>query len=413
VRILFLTGRFPYPLLRGDQLRAFHQLRVLGARHRLTLATFAERPPAPEERDAVARSCERIVIVPLGRGAMGWNLLRHGLSALPLQAALYDAATMAAALRGLAGDGQYDVAHVQLARMAPHLAACPARARVVDLVDALSLGMRRRAARDRPPARWLARLEAGRLLAYERRVCAEADAAVVASAADREALGAPPNLAVAPNGVDTARFPFARGPRDPGRVIFTGNLGYFANADAVRWFATRVLPLVRRSLPAVRFEVVGARPPRALQRLARAAGIDLVGPVPDVGARLRSAQAAVAPLQAGAGQSNKTLEALASGTPAVVSPLAAAGLEVRHGEHLLVAATAEDFAVELVRLLGDAALRERLAAAGRRLVESAYTWERSVERLEAIYARALDAAAARAPGKEKGRPENDPGAQGS
>src|SRR5687768_293464 len=323
VRILFLTGRFPYPPHRGDQLRAFHQLEILGRRHRVTLATFAGPPPTAEEREAVARFCDRIVEVPLGPAAMGRNLLRRGLSALPLQAALYDDPAMARALRALAADGPYDVAHVQLARMAPHLADCPARARVVDLVDALSLGMERRAARDRGPGRWLARLEAGRLRDYERRVCAEAEQAVVASPADRDALGALPNLTVVPNGVDAARFPFGRGPRERGRVVFTGNLGYFANADAVAWFATRVLPLVRRSLPAVRFEVVGARPPRALRRLARSNGaVDLVGPVADVGERLRSAQAAVAPLQAGAGQSNKTLEALSSGTPVVVTPFA-------------------------------------------------------------------------------------------
>jgi len=390
VRILFLTGRFPYPPHRGDQLRAFHQLRILGRSHRVTLAAFTDRPPAPEDHDEVARHCERVVTVPLGPATMGLNLARHGLSGLPLQAALYDAPAMARALRGLGADGAYDVAHVQLARMAPHLKDCPARARVVDLVDALSLGMERRAARDRGPGRWLARLEAGRLRGYERRVCAQAEQAVVVSPADRDALGAPPNLTVVPNGVDAARFPFGRGPRDKGRVVFTGNLGYFANADAVAWFVTRVLPLVRRSLPAVRFEVVGARPPRALRRLARGNGaVDLVGPVADVGERLRSAQAAVAPLQAGAGQSNKTLEALSSGTPVVVTPFAAAGLEARHGEHLLVAASAESFAAELVRLLGDDALAERLSVAGRALVESAYTWERSVERLEAVYDLAL------------------------
>jgi glycosyltransferase involved in cell wall biosynthesis len=257
-------------------------------------------------------------------------------------------------------------------------------------VDALSLGMERRAARDRPTGRWLAALEARRLREYERRVCAQAEQTVVATAADRDALGAPSGLAVVPNGVDTKRFPFGGGPREKGRVVFTGNLGYFANADAVVWFATRVLPLVRRSLPAVRFEVVGARPPRSLRRLARGDGaFDLVGPVADVGLRLRSAQAAVAPLLAGAGQSNKTLEAMASGTPVVASPVAAAGLEARHGEHLLVAATAEAFASELVRLLGDEALAQRLAAAARALVDRAYTWERSVERLEDAYARAL------------------------
>jgi len=410
VRILFVTGRFPYPLLRGDQLRAFHQLRLLGPRHRITLAAFGGDPSAGEARDALAPFCERIVSVPLGRAAMGRNLVRHGFSSLPLQAALYDDPRMAQALRALAADGEYDVAHVQLARMAPHLASCPARARVVDLVDALSVGMERRAARDRPPGRWLARLEAGRLRAYESRVCAEAEQAVVISAADRDALGAPPNVAVVPNGVDLEHFSFGRARREPGRVVFTGNLGYFANADAVLWFATQVLPLVRRSLPGTRFQVVGARPPRALRRLARGDGaIDLVGPVKDVGARLRSAQAAVAPLHAGSGQSNKILEAMASGTPTVATPLATAGIEARHGEHLLVATTPEAFAGELVRLLGDAALAERLARAGRALVQSAYTWERSVERLEAVYARALEAAA-RTDGNEKGRPDPHPSA---
>ena len=414
VRILFVTGRFPYPLLRGDQLRAFHQLRLLGPRHRITLVAFGEEGRAEDgEREALAPYCDRIVRVPLGRAAMGRNLLRHGLSALPLQAALYDDPAMAQALRRLAADGEHDVAHVQLARMAPHLASCPARARVVDLVDALSMGMERRAARDRPPGRWLARLEAGRLRAYESRVCAEADEAVVSSAADRDALGAPPNVTVVPNGVDLEHFSFGRARREPGRVVFTGNLGYFANADAVLWFATRVLPLLRRSLPGARFEVVGARPPRALRRLARGDGaVDLVGPVADVGARLRSAQAAVAPLQAGSGQSNKILEAMASGTPVVATPLATAGVEARHGEHLLVAATPEAFAGELVRLLGDAALAERLARAGRALVESAYTWERSVERLEAVYERALQKAprTPRTNGNEKGRPDPDPSA---
>jgi len=414
VRILFLTGRFPYPPWRGDQLRAFHHIRALAPRHRVTLVSFVDEAPSAEELRAVAAHCERVVTVPLGRAAMALGLARHAGSGLPFQAALYDAPAMGRALRGLGADGAYDVAHVQLARMAPHLAACPARARVVDLVDALSLGMERRAARERFPVAWLARHEARRLRSYERHVVAEADASVVVSPADRDALdapGPPASVHVVPNGVDAARFPFGEGTREPGRVVFTGNLGYFANADAVLWFATRVLPLLRASAPAVRFEVVGARPPRALRRLARAGAIELVGPVPDLGARLRAAQAAVAPLQAGSGQSNKTLEALASGTPVVVSPLAAAGLQARHEEHLLVAGGAEEFAAALARLLQSPALAERLARAGRELVLSTYTWERSAERLEAVYAAALETAAARARGKEKGRPET-PGAQG-
>jgi hypothetical protein len=169
-------------------------------------------------------------------------------------------------------------------------------------------------------------------------VCAQAHQAVVASAVDADALGAPPNLAVVPNGVDAARFPFGRGPRDKGRVVFTGNLGYFANADAVIWFATRVLPLVRRSLPAVRFEVVGARPPRRLRRLARRDGaVHLVGRWPTWASEAARPRGGAAP--GGRRAVNKTLRRCPRGRPGG-DPSCRRGSRARHGESP-VAASAE------------------------------------------------------------------------
>jgi sugar transferase (PEP-CTERM/EpsH1 system associated) len=383
LNILFVTSRLPGGF-QGDRVRAYHQLRLLGQRHRVTLVAFAgprERPPVPLEV-----SCARVVTIPLSRPRSIAALLRRGLSSLPLQVAIYEHGPMRRAIAEEVRREAYDVAHIQLARMAPYLGELSSLPRVVDLVDALSLNMQRRACHDRTLWGCIARLEAARLVGYERAICREADRALVGSPADREALGSPPALAVVTSGVDLAAFPYQPHNREPRTIILSGNMGYFPNVEAALWLAEAILPIVERAVDDVRLCIVGARPHRRIRRLARRhPRIALAGDVEEVGAHLRRATVAVAPIRAGSGQQLKVLEAMASGTPVVATTLAAAGIEARDGEHLLVADAPEAFARHVVRVLRDPTLAGFLAANGRRLVEERYTWERSVGELERIY----------------------------
>src|SRR6185369_8950603 len=172
----------------------------------------------------------------------------------PFQTLLFETAPMRRALYAVLAERRHDVVHLQLARMAGHLedvdVAVP---RVIDLIDALSLNMERRYAHDRGPMRWAARVETRRLRRYERHLCGTWDRAFVVSHADRAAIGDLPNLVVNSNGVDVTRFRPSPGGRDPARIVFTGNLGYFPNVDALRWFVDAVLPTVWRTSPSVRF----------------------------------------------------------------------------------------------------------------------------------------------------------------
>jgi hypothetical protein len=137
LRILFLTARFPWPLLRGDQARAYNQLRLLASRHRTTLVSFAEAPVPDEGLATVSACCERVITVPLGRAAMGLGLAQGALSPLPFQVSLYVHARMRRALGAVLAGPPFDLAHAQLARMAPYVERLPVP-RFVDLVDALS-----------------------------------------------------------------------------------------------------------------------------------------------------------------------------------------------------------------------------------------------------------------------------------
>jgi sugar transferase (PEP-CTERM/EpsH1 system associated) len=390
LRILFIASRFPSPPRKGDQLRAFQQIRHLGRRHRITLVHFGA--PAASDRALLQGACERIVSVPLGPVARAIGLLKGAFSALPFQVSLYRSPSMRRALHALSAT-PFDLTHVQLARMAPYLAdgTCP-RPWVVDLVDALSLGMSRRALQDRGPAALVARLEAGRLLRYERALCERADVLTVVGARDRAAIGDFPRLRLVPNAVDLAAFPFARQGRAKASVVFTGNMGYFPNRNAAAWLVREVWPRVLAENPEARLSLVGARPSADVRALGSARGVTVTGFVDDLSLHLRQAAVAVAPMRAGSGQQFKVLEAMASGTPLVATPDEALQVGARHGQDLLIADDPTAFAAAIVSLLRDASLADRLAASGRRLVESHYTWDHSVALLEEAYLQALAAA---------------------
>lgn len=388
MRILFVVGRPPYPPLRGDQVRAWHQVRLLARTHAVTvLALHGEDPDARAALDGLG---VRSLWSPAALPARALAVLRHAVSGVPLQAALFDLARHRRALADALRAG-FDLVHLQLVRLAPLLPAVGAVPCVVDLVDALSANLARRAERDRGVARPFWRLEARRLAACEAETIARAGHSVVVSDADREALGGGPRLSTVPNGVDGARFGYEGTARPNAVVAFTGNLGYFANADAAAWFAREALPLVRARRPDARFVVAGARPSRAVRALGGLPGVTVRGPVADMAAVLRDARVAVAPLRSGSGQQSKVLEALACGTPVVASPLALSGIAAEPGRDLLLGADAQGTADAVVRLLADDVLAARLASAGRALVEERYTWDRSVALLEAAYDRAVRA----------------------
>lgn len=406
MRVLFIAAQLSGPPIRGDQVRARQLLRGLSSRHSVTVLNIeharADRN-APPPLPAPAIECERLITVALWRSGMACRalaaLLRPG-SRIPLQAALYDSPTLKRTIRALVAESQFDVAHVQLARLGPLLSALDGVPVVVDMIDALSQNMRSRAAVDRPPLRWIAAIEAKRLAAYERKLCRHAAAAIVCSANDRNAIGKLRNLHVVSNGVELPPYDEYAPDSSAPRLIFTGNLGYFPNVDAASWFIERVLPDLRREAPQISLDLVGARPARRLSILAaRTPGVTLVGPVDDMHPYLQRATIAVAPMRAGSGQQTKVLEAMAAGKPVVATPSAVAGLDVVDGEHLLVASSEDEMRDAILRLLRQWPLRIRLASAARSHVEERYPWGAAVDATEAIW----DAARVHGDGRQKRR----------
>ncbi|NOZ78846.1 MAG: glycosyltransferase [Acidobacteria bacterium] len=386
MQILFVTGRYPFPPLKGDQLRAFHQIAFLARRHAVTLVSFAEGKRTSGS-DPLPELCTRVVTVE----APGAVLKVSGVLASfargePLQNGLYRSAAMRRACARLGCGARFDVAVVQLMRMFQYVESGVGAPVVVDLVDSMGLNMSLRVKRTGSPwGRWFWRLEQRRSAAYERRICRVAAASIVVSRRDRAAIGED-GIAVVPNGVAVDAFEYRREGRARGRIAFWGNLRYFSNRDAVLTLVGRIMPRIWVKRPDTIVDVIGPSPPRAVAH-ARDARVCAPGFVPDLPARVGAATIGVFPIWEASGIQNKVLEALSSGLPVVTTPAVLEGIGARPGGDVLVARTVEEMADEALRLLDDRRLQDSLARNGRNLVEERYTWERSAGQLEQLLIR--------------------------
>ena len=383
MKVLFVTTRCPVPPWRGDQLRAYHHLRLLAPRHTITCCILAWRRPPAEATAAVSALGVRVEVVPLGLvGAVPALARVLAGDRRPLQVLLFSRRRARARLAALRAE-RFDVVHAQLLRGLADLDL--AGPLVVDLIDALSANLARRAAVEGGLAAPVLAHEATRLARAEAALVARGAPCLVVSADERAVLGDAANVRVVPNGVDTDAFPYRPDGRPPARLVFAGNLGYFPNVDAAAWLAEDVLPRVRAAVPGAELRLVGARPAPRVRALTRLPGVSLAAAVPAVAPELAAASLAVIPLRAGSGQQNKVLEALASGTPVVATSRATGGLDLRPGEHLLVAEDAAGLAAAAVALLRDPGRARVLARAGRELVERRYRWEDSAAGVEAAW----------------------------
>jgi polysaccharide biosynthesis protein PslH len=383
-RLLFVSPRFPYPLIQGDRLRAYELLRRLASHYQITLLA----PDTPDAAHITTQLGINWWPVHIGRFQPVRALPRALLTGEPFQVAYLCPPAFLAAARTALAQGNYDLIHLHTARVGP-IATLTSLPVVADLMDALSLNMQRRANYEPRSRRWFFLLEARRMLLYEQNLLARSAAAMVVSSTDYTVLGKHPKLHVVSSGVDLERFRYNDQNRDQATIVFSGRMAYFPNADAARFLVHEVLPYVRQQVPQVQLEIVGADPPANVQELAKQAGVTVRGYVPDLAHVLQHATVAVAPIRTGTGIQTKVMEAMACGTPVVATPQALAGIEAQADLHALCAEDAPAFAAKLVQLLQDATLRQQLAQAARTWLEVRYTWEATANAVDRLYQRAL------------------------
>ncbi|MDB5668638.1 MAG: family PEP-CTERM/XrtA system glycosyltransferase [Alphaproteobacteria bacterium] len=390
--ILFLAHRIPFPPDRGDKIRSWHVLKHLAGLARVHLACFADHAADEDQLDGLRHALgDRLgdVHVEVRRTPRFIAAARAFATGKPLSLTLFDSPRMRSFVAERLADSRVSAVYAfsgQTAQFVPE----KARQRfVMDFVDMDS-------------AKFEAYADAGGLLApihsrearilsaFERQVAARADACLFVSEAEaglfRTRSGAS-NVHALANGIDSGHFaPDAAFPRlaaaergEGPLLLFTGQMDYRPNVDAVRWFAAEVLP----RLPSARFVIAGRNPTAEVKSLA-GARITVAGEVRDMRSWLAAADVVVAPLRIARGIQNKVLEAMAMARPVVASPAAFEGIEAEQARDLVVANDAEAMAREIERLLASPDRAATLGAAARRRAVADYGWDSRLAPLESL-----------------------------
>jgi sugar transferase (PEP-CTERM/EpsH1 system associated) len=393
--LLFLAHRIPYPPDKGDKIRSFHLLQHLARRYKVHVGAFIDDPRDWRYVEDVRKMCGETCFVALHPMRAKLLSLVALATGEPLSLRYFRNAALARWIGHLLGSRPVERALVFSSAMAQYLeeAPAPAMRRVLDFVDLDSDKWRQYGERSRGPLRWLYRREGRILFECERRYAGTFDASLFVSEAEArlftsQAAETSRRVSVVKNGVDTEYFspqrvypnPYAA---DEAVLVFTGAMDYWANVDAVTWFARDVFPKVRGDFPQACLYIVGARPAREVLDLAKLPGVRVTGAVPDTRPYLAHARVAVAPLRLARGVQNKVLEAMAMARPVVASPQAVAGIGPCAELQKWSADAPDALARLLVKSLRDpapAALGESLRAH----VLKHYSWSENLARVEAI-----------------------------
>jgi sugar transferase (PEP-CTERM/EpsH1 system associated) len=385
--ILFLAHRVPYPPDRGDKIRSWHILKALCGFANVHVAALCDDARDRTHVDFLRTYATSVKVFP--------RQASHKMAVLKALALGGSASVRAFANRDMAVYVQQVLREQNIStifafsgQMAQYVPLGGSQLFVMDFVDMDSAKY----------AEWgtasglkgaANRFEAKRLFAFERQTARRADVSLFVSAAeadlfrDQTGLGAD-KVQVLENGIDLERYaPDASAVIDPSLIVFTGQMDYTPNVEAVVDFVRDVWPKVLTTQPDATFAIVGRNPTPEVRALA-SDSITVTGEVADPREWLAKAALAVAPLKLARGVQNKVLEAMAMGKAVLASSAAAQGIDARAGRDLIVADDAEAQAAAILHLLTNPADAAKVGQAARAQMEARYGWDAQLAGLPAL-----------------------------
>jgi sugar transferase (PEP-CTERM/EpsH1 system associated) len=392
--LLFLAQRLPYPPTKGEKIRAFHELRYLSQWYDIHLGCLIDDPDDMQYVETLRTLCRDIYVARISRRVGRVTCLRGLLTGEALSVSYFRDRGLAGWVRDVTATIQPAVTFVYSSNMAPYVLDLPKTGRlVVDLVDVDSEKWQAFADCAKGPMHLVYQREWRKIARLEQRIAREADLSVLVSEAEarlfrRQNPDSAARIRGVSNGVDYRYFDPAvehppvydtAGPN----YVFTGTMDYPPNVDAVVWFATEALPLIRRRLPAARFHIVGSSPSPEVLALQRIQGVFVTGRVADVRPFIAHATASVAPMRIARGIQNKVLEAMAMGRPVVLTSGALEGIDADPMTETVLADTADGFADACCRMAitGDGAA---IGAAARARVMRDHDWGATLGRFDDV-----------------------------
>ncbi len=382
MKLLVLLSRVPYPIEKGDKLRAFNQLKCLSEKFEIILCALSDAPIHPQAKEVLSEFCSEIHFIHLPKSRIAWNVLKAFFNGKPLQVGYFYNCKAKREIDAIIRIQKPDHIYCQLIRTTEY-ARDHHIPKTLDYQDAFSVGFKRQ---KQTAGKWwlkpILEVESKRLKRYENEIFDCFDGKTIISKPDRDLV---PHLnrhkiKIVPNGVNIDYFHPMDLPEEYD-LVFIGNMNYPPNVNAAEFLAKDIFPLVLKKYPTAKLLLAGATPHAKVKAL-ESGNITVSGWVDDIRTCYASSKIFIAPMQIGTGLQNKLLEAMAMQIPCITSPLANDALGAKENEEILLGKTPQDFADQIFKLIENEKFAQTLAQNGNHFVKQNYIWEKATEILE-------------------------------
>lgn len=377
-----LLSRFPYPLEKGDKLRAYYQIKELSVDFSISLIAISDKKIDPASIQKLEKYCDAIHIIPITKWSILFNLFVSIFSNKPFQVGYFYSFRGAKKIKQLLKSIRPKYIYCQLIRTSEYIKDYHECSKTIDYMDALSKGIERRISKTNWYSKWFFKIEFKRLKLYERSIFDYFEHKTIITSQDRDFISHPDRKSIVciPNGIDSNFFdaPELEKTFD---LVFIGNLSYAPNIEAVEYIATEILA----ANPTLTCLIAGATPHPSVQRICKNnSQINLLGWVEDIRTAYCKGRIFVAPMMIGTGMQNKLLEAMALGIPCITTDLANNAILAKDHESILVANNSEEFNQAIQELLNNKELYAKISANGKRLVLENYSWHTATSELKKL-----------------------------
>lgn len=374
-----IVSRFPYPLDKGDKLRAFYQLRELNEKFDVTLVAITDHTIEKEHLEKVAVFCKHVIVSKLSWISKIVHMGRSFFNGKPFQIGYFYSFKTQNVVNSIIKQNDFKYIYCQLVRTAEYVKNTHSIPKVLDYMDALNTGIERRVKKQPFYKKWLFKSEAKRLATYEREIFDYFEFKTIISEQDRALIKHPERnkIICIPNGIDDSFFQTIQIEKDHD-FVFVGNMSYPPNIEAVYYIHDNILP----SFPNSKLLVSGSSPHSSLKDLeSLSSQITLTGWVDDIRESYSRGRIFLAPMMIGTGMQNKLLEAMALGIPCITTPLANNAIKAKHNVQILEGASIDEINQFVTKLLNDKNLQQRIGIEGQAFVKSNYSWKKSTSEL--------------------------------
>ena len=383
MKIFVLLPRIPWPLEKGDKLRAYNQIKQLAKNNEIILCALNDDKKVDKQAafQAMQPYCSSVSFIDLPKIGIVFNVIRSYLYGLPIQCGYFYSSKAKHKVHELIRHHKPDMLFGQLLRVAPYLHKVKIP-KTIDYQDVFSMGMKRRAEIAGIFARPFFEMEYNRLRKYERRVFDEFDVKTIISEPDRANIDHPQRnkILIVPNGVDHEYYK----PQEREKIydiVFTGNMGYAPNVNAVEFLAYEIMPKVWEKLPNAKLYIAGAQPDPKVKKVA-CENIIVSGWIDDMRDAYAQSRIFIAPMRIGTGLQNKLLEAMSMKIPCITTALANGSLHAVNGKEILVDNSSSELAADIVFLLKRPDKAAEIAEEGYNFVNRVYDWGAATKIME-------------------------------